>query len=45
MKLIFYYLALLNILDAVITYIGLQWSFIEEANPLAIVELIILSFL
>ncbi|WP_420491829.1 DUF5658 family protein [Neobacillus niacini] len=34
MVLLFYYLSLLNIFDAVITYFGLENSYIKEMNPL-----------
>jgi hypothetical protein len=34
MKLVFHYLALLNIADGVLTHIGLSQSLIEEANPI-----------
>ncbi|MGD7046036.1 DUF5658 family protein [Jeotgalibacillus proteolyticus] len=33
MKAVTYYLSILNLLDGVITHIGLSYSFIEEANP------------
>jgi hypothetical protein len=32
--LLFHYLSLLNIFDAIITYFGLENSFIQEMNPL-----------
>ncbi|KAB2331922.1 MULTISPECIES: DUF5658 family protein [Bacillaceae] len=34
MKVILYYLALLNLLDGAVTYLGLQHNMITEANPL-----------
>nr|WP_263324722.1 DUF5658 family protein [Neobacillus sp. Marseille-Q6967] len=34
MVLLFYYLSLLNILDAFITFFGLKNSYIQEINPL-----------
>jgi len=34
MRLIFLYLALANIVDGILTFIGLQFSFIQEGNPL-----------
>lgn len=34
MKLLFQYLAVLNLLDAFLTYYGLRNSYITEANPL-----------
>jgi hypothetical protein len=34
MKLVFHYLSLLNIVDGVLTYIGLSQSLIQEANPI-----------
>ena len=34
MVLLFHYLSLLNIFDAVITYFGLENSYIQEMNPL-----------
>jgi hypothetical protein len=34
MVLLFHYLSLLNIFDGIITYFGLEKSFIQEMNPL-----------
>ncbi|SDN95461.1 DUF5658 family protein [Bacillus sp. OK048] len=34
MVLLFHYLSLLNVFDAVITYYGLENSYIQEMNPL-----------
>ncbi|WP_080848420.1 DUF5658 family protein [Cytobacillus gottheilii] len=34
MKVILYYLALLNLLDGAVTYFGLRHNIITEANPL-----------
>ncbi|MCA1031703.1 DUF5658 family protein [Bacillus timonensis] len=34
MKLLFHYLAILNILDGLLTFIGLQFSLIDERNPM-----------
>src|SRR5690606_21738843 len=34
MKLLFPYIALLNLVDGILTFIGLQLNFIDESNPL-----------
>ncbi|WP_066298293.1 DUF5658 family protein [Bacillus sp. FJAT-29937] len=33
-KKIFFYLALLNLFDGIVTFIGIQFSLIEEMNPI-----------
>ena len=34
MKFIFLYLSIMNLVDGIVTFIGLEFGFIEEGNPL-----------